>query len=78
MQDIVIVSDAATVVSCFKSNKSVAVIDLVIQDCKLLSAQLNSVVVTHVRRHLNVVAHRLASLSNVVALCNSADASAVF
>ncbi|XP_045789429.1 uncharacterized protein LOC123884387 [Trifolium pratense] len=57
MTDIVIVSDAATVVSCINSNKPVAVIDLVIQDCNLLIEQLDSVVVTHVRRHLNVVAH---------------------
>jgi ribonuclease HI len=88
LKDIVIVSDAAIVVNCFNSNNSVAVIDLVIQDCKLLIEQLDRVVVTHVRRHLNVVAHGLVGFSNVVgtktwmgfvpnstsvALCNLAD-----
>ncbi|XP_045789329.1 uncharacterized protein LOC123884299 [Trifolium pratense] len=66
MKDIVIVSDAATVVNCINSNQSIAVIEIVIQDCKLLIEQLDSVVVTHVRRHLNSVAHGLAKFSNVV------------
>ncbi|KAK2404541.1 hypothetical protein QL285_053869 [Trifolium repens] len=91
MKDIVIASDAATVVNCINSNKSIAVIEIVIQDCKLLIEQLDRVVVTHVRRHLNSVAHGLAKFSNVVgtklwmgvvpnslpaALCNFPDASA--
>jgi ribonuclease HI len=87
MSDIVIISDAATVVNCINTNSVVAVIDLVIQDCKLLIEQLDRVVVTHVRRHLNHVAHGLAGFSRNVgtkmwmgvvpnslsaALCNSA------
>jgi ribonuclease HI len=91
MMDIVIFSDAATVVNCINSNVSVAVIELVIQDCKLLMEQLDRVVVTHVRRHLNSVAHGLASFSRNVgtkrwmgvvpnslsaALCNFAEISA--
>jgi hypothetical protein len=67
------------------------VLQLVIQDCKLLMEQLDRVVVTHVRRHLNSIGHGLASFSRNVgtkrwmgvvpnslstALCNFAEISA--
>ncbi|CAJ2678968.1 unnamed protein product [Trifolium pratense] len=93
MKDIVIFSDAATVVHCINSNVSVAVIALVIQDCKLLMEQLDRVVVSHVRPHLNSVAHGLASFFRNVgtqmwmgvvpnylsaALCNFAEISYMF
>jgi len=47
------------VVNCINTELSVAAIDPIIQDCKLLKSHVGDVVVYRVKRHLNTVAHNL-------------------
>lgn len=55
--NLVFFPDASTVLNCQNYNLVMSAIDPIIQDYKGLTSHLSRVVVSHVRRQLNVVAH---------------------
>ncbi|PNY04967.1 ribonuclease H [Trifolium pratense] len=59
LKEVIIQSDALVVVECIRGSNSIACIELIVTDCKLLMSTFSSVSINYVCRDLNVLAHRL-------------------
>lgn len=66
MKRISLATDAAFVVNNLNIKCCLAAIDPIMLDCKMLTKHFEFVSVYHVRRRLNVVAHKLVGLSRSI------------